>query len=85
MKEKRTPWSVLGREMFFMWDERQRMSELRRRGGRGCEQGGYVSFSGSLKICLVTKSLENDAVGSVGLLWPPEQASWEIAMEISSF
>lgn len=54
-------------------------------GGPGCEQGGYVSLSGSLKIYLVAKSLENDAVSSVGLLWPQEQVSWGTAMEISSF
>lgn len=53
--------------------------------GPGCERGGHVLLSGSLKICLVAKSLENDAVGSAGLLWPREQASWGIAMEISSF
>lgn len=38
--------------------------------------GECVSFSGSLKICLVTESLGDDAVGSVGVFWPWEQSSW---------
>jgi len=80
---KEDPLELLGREMFFVRDERRGTSELRRRGGRATN-GGDMSHSVALwryiwllrtwKIILLAR-----------WVWPRERASSVTTMEICSF